>query len=276
MNTDIPGFSANHAINKIRINGREYFLDATSSSHRFPFFRGDDKGVHCINILEKKFEYIPLSRPEENMNSAEFTINIGSGGSVNISKTIRLTGDFESDYRRYWEKIPEDMRSKILVNAVNAAGSNPEITDFEFENLYDISKPFKMKYSYKADKSLIKAGDFLILDLPSSEIKFDFLKLEKRNHDLYISDNYCYSNSYTISFPFLLEIRHMPARADINNKYYRCTAFFELKNPQLLKFTSFYYQKTNYVPAADYPGMRSDLKSFERFFKNKIFFTEKK
>ncbi|PLX17321.1 MAG: hypothetical protein C0601_07880 [Candidatus Muiribacterium halophilum] len=61
----IPQFNNNHAIVKVYLDGKSFFLDTTSENYRYPYFRDDDHGVQVHNPLEEKIDYIPLPDPKD-------------------------------------------------------------------------------------------------------------------------------------------------------------------------------------------------------------------
>ncbi|MCK5380613.1 MAG: transglutaminase domain-containing protein, partial [Candidatus Latescibacteria bacterium] len=180
----IPSMRGNHAITLVHLNGRDFYLDATSTSHRYPAFRADDHGVTTINALKREIGFIDLPEPEQNRRTYTLSVRILPNGDAETEYASAYVGDYEARVRGFYMVRKESDHERMLANMVSSFSPDATLKDYALQNVYDISKPFSIGLSYILRDYVVEAGDLRIFAIPGAEMDFSETTLPERKYDI--------------------------------------------------------------------------------------------
>ncbi|RKZ23169.1 hypothetical protein DRQ16_01610 [bacterium] len=184
---EVPSFYGNHAIDKVKFDGKEIFLDATGYYSRYPSFWSADHGVWAVNALERKIEYIPIPPPERNARIYTYSMVLHEDGTLDVEFQSEYTGDYESWIRGFWDTRREEEKERVFQGMVKEVSPKAELVSWEIENLNDLSKPLRLKIRYRIKDFPEKAENYWIFRLPELQERMEKreLSLTERRYPLF-------------------------------------------------------------------------------------------
>jgi hypothetical protein len=189
--------SLNYAVTHIKINNKDYFLDATDKNIPFglvPFkcLNGD------VRILDFKngtyWKTIKSSVKTSSNTKISLTISEDNLITGNIHQTKK--GQFAYNYRNYLIKNKED----DYLNNLETENINLNIDNYTVQNIENVSSPIIEDYKISldnesSDPKIIRINPFLI-----NSIKENPLKLKKRKYPVDFA--FTFNKYYTISLKY--------------------------------------------------------------------------
>lgn len=269
----LPGFDSNHAITKVKVNGKTLFLDATAENFRYPYFQTADQGIWVINALEKKLEFIEVPLPEDN---AEIIINncaINKNGDFDVNSSGSYTGATEANERYYSKHLKTSDMMRYMTNYVNSISPGSQVKYLAFIGNNDIAIPYGFDFGYVLKNYGITAGDLVILSIPNIEKSFGEVALETRKFPLEFTSSSRSQTKYVIDLTGNYTVKYLPETLKIDSPYFSFNMEYKQENGKII-FTSDYSRKKREVPLADYAEYRKAHKEIERRLKEKIFLTK--
>ncbi|HPO49815.1 MAG TPA: DUF3857 and transglutaminase domain-containing protein, partial [Spirochaetota bacterium] len=264
--------SGNHAINEIHLKDKKkiIYLDTTSTTYKYPYFREDDHNIKAWNPILNKFNFILPPLPEENCQIFNTTINLDKAGGGEIIKSNVYSGSWEAGLREYLASL-KDVEKKAVFSQI-AAKEHPGsvLKDFKHSDPADYNSNFGFDFTYEAKEIAKKSGDFLILNLPS-RYDFSYATYESRNHPIKFSSTYEDKNKFEIIIPEGLKIKGNLKNVEIKNDFFTYKADYKVEKNKLTIYSTFSRSKC-YVPKENYKDLRKDLFKVDKILKSPIIF----
>ncbi|MFC1854988.1 DUF3857 domain-containing transglutaminase family protein [Thermodesulfobacteriota bacterium] len=275
MERRLPGFDSNHAITKIVLDGREFFLDATAEKSRYPSFQSVDHGVWVINPLKKKLEFIDTPPPEDNSDINISRCSINENGDFIMDTTTTFTGQSESDIRYYANHIKDRDMQKYFVEFISSMASGSKLKYFGYVNANDISKPFSLELGMVLKNYGITAGDLVILSIPGLEKTFREVGIKERKFPLEFMTSSQSKNQFIIDLGNNFTAKYLPEPLNIDTEYfsYKYNMEYKEENGKLI-VTEDYKRKKREVPLSEYEEYKKAHKLIERRLRDKIFLSK--
>ncbi|MCD6361786.1 MAG: DUF3858 domain-containing protein, partial [Armatimonadetes bacterium] len=259
----------NHSITQIQLDGENIFLDATSTTHRFPYYRDDDVGVSYLNPMKREIGFTSIPLPEDNSDVAIMDITVHPDRSVVVVETDSLVGDEEAGWRGFWEYVDKKKREYILQGWVNYAAPGAKLADWEIENVTDLNKPLHQLFSFTADGYGTLAKKLLILPIPFYENSYNFPEAAtlERKFDIEYRSPRKKGHRVTISIPDNWKIEQLPENVELSNEYADFSASWTVKDNKIIFIDSFRL-KTRIIPVEDYQMYREFLNAVSVYAKH--------
>ncbi len=268
---EVPSLYGNHAITEIFVNDSSFYLDATGDFSRYPSFWGADHGVYAVNALKRKIEKIPVPPPQRNLRKYLYSLTVDNEGNLSVKFESSYTGDYESGVRGYWATRSKKDIPILMQQMVTKVSANAELKDYQFINLYEISKPFKMKINYEIKNWVRKVKEIYLLKLPEIPERYRFpeVSLSKRNYPLAYETSTEITHRVEIKIPPEMEVEYLPSPLHLKIKHAEYTAVFK-KQKRKIVFEDDFKRKDRIIPVSDYIEYKKMCESIMNYFKKPI------
>lgn len=269
---DIPDISGNHAIVLAIIDGEKVFLDATSTTHKYPFYRSDNVGVTYVCALCKEWGYTFTPPPEDNANHIEIIAKLDEGGNMIADYTASFTGDWEAGYRGFWESQQAERRGAILQDWMSYIVPGAFVAKWDLPGVEDLAVPFKEVLHLEVPSYPISAGDLWILKVPGIEndYRFDEVSLAERSFPIEYTAPKQVSHRIEFELPAGTVVEYLPKNIEIETPYASYSGKFTAEGGKVV-FEDVYRLEKRVVPAADYVEYRDFCKMVGQYSKEQIF-----
>ena len=269
----IPSMRGNHAITLVHLNGRDFYLDATSTSHRYPAFRADDHGVTTINALRREIGFIDLPNPEQNRRTYTLSVRILPNGDAEAEYSSAYVGDYEARVRGFYMARKESDHERMLANMVNSFSPEATLKEYQLDNIYDISKSFSMHLSYTLRDYAVEAGDLRIFAIPGAEMDFSEVTLPERKYDIAYDTSFEMIHHVTLTVPETYRVKYLPPEIDLKTPYATYRASYTAENDTTLVFRDDFRRTKRVVEVRDYAEYKAFLQKVSKYSKEQLFFS---
>ena len=267
----LPTMRGNHAISHVTLDGRSFYLDATSTVHRYPSFSAGDHGVTAINALRREIGFVQVPPPEANCRNYALTVTAAANGDVEVDYLSDYVGDYEARVRAYYMYTQPNDHPRALANMLSAMSPKAKLERFRLANVHDISKPFAIRMWYRLPDYVVTAGQLRIFGVPGIEQQFPEAALPKRKFAINYSTSLKTVRRITILVPPSYKAKYLPLPIDLKTDYATYQARYD-RQGQKIVFTSTMRRPKRIVPAADYAAYRAFLQQIGQYTKEQMFF----
>ncbi|HOK39812.1 MAG TPA: DUF3857 domain-containing protein [bacterium] len=276
----LPTLGGNHAITKIELNGKEIFLDATSTSHRYPSFRADDQLAPYVCALKEEIGIVPLPRPEENERKYNYTILIEKDEPLNLNVDFftEYNGNYEANVRAFWRAQRKIDFPIIMRQWISSIHPDAEIISYDVENLDFLERPLSIKTQYKIKNYIIKAGNIYILKLLGVKKYFPEIALDEnvRKYDIVYPAIESKVNEIKIKIPDFYSVDFLPEEIKLENDfiYFERKINYDKEN-QIIHYKDRFDIKSKIVPVSMYASHKNLLQKIEKLTDEQIILIRK-
>ncbi len=240
MTVDIPVIDGNHAISEVHFNDKIFYLDSTASSYRYPYFRGDDKGITAVNEILGTIKMIPVPDPKDEMNYYDVKMKFDKKGNIIGNSVGTYSGDYEARLRAlYLYRSGEKEREAIFKSMVNSMSPKGDLTGFELTDVDDFFEPFVLKYSYVLTDFPTIAGNYMIFKIPGWDYYFPSISLQDRKYPIEYSTSRYTGHKIEIEIPKGYSIKYLPKPLEISNEDFHYKAEFKEENGKIIFIDSY-------------------------------------
>ncbi|OHD11248.1 MAG: hypothetical protein A2086_01370 [Spirochaetes bacterium GWD1_27_9] len=265
--------SGNHAINEIHLGDKIFYLDSTSTTYKYPYFRSDDHNIKVWNPILDKIGFINPPSPESITQTFNTYIDLNNDGSGSFKKENFYTWDWDAGLREYMMSLQEVEKEALFRNIANGDFPGSILETYKHSDPFEYSKDFSLSYSYQAKNIAKKTGDFFIFSLP---VKFDFniVSTEDRKYPILYETTYGEKDKIEIKMPDDFTTKGLPENITIKNKHFEYTGKYDFIEGKLV-FKSEFKRYSVRIPAEDYKDFRKDMLKINYFIKTPLILEEK-
>lgn len=261
----LPSFDFDHAIAKATLDGKDYYIELTSSY--YPFGALGDSHISAVTLDVDDDKQVKIA-PQYLNPSTRLPNNVSrnskvsfTGDNMTTTTTTMRTGSVASDSRESYKDLGKEERETKFTKSITDEYSNIKLLNLEFnKNLSDCSDTVSYSYSVKAPKVFTKINDLYIVKLPMTEkiSPMDFLSLEERKYPI---EMWKYSSCDTVServeinFPEGKSLVETPKSVHYSCNQADYNLVFELKNRMLIVTRTFVIKGIS-IPSTDYMDYR--------------------
>ena len=268
---EIGILSGNHAINEVHLsNGKIIYLDSTSTTYKYPYFRSDDHGILAWNPLLNTVREISLPDPSLNTQTYNIVIKIVNSDIFEIEKENKYSGDYEAAYREYFSSLKKEEIESLINLSMGRDFPGAKLKNYSYLSVSDFSKDFYIKYSFNAPNILKKTNIYKIFKLPIS-YNFNFIGLTERKLPLDLKTTYGEKHKVIIENNSDLRIKSLPESLNIENNYIKYTAKWYTEGEKII-FEDHYVLKVRKVDVKDYKEFRKSLIEIINYIKKPLIF----
>lgn len=268
--------SGNHAITEIHLKEKEkkiIYLDSTSTTYRYPVFRGDDQGVLAWNPILNTVNKIECLDPIWNTQVFEKEIELNSDGNGSIKSHNVYSGDTEAGIREYLLSIKKQEIQSLLSSIVARDFPGSVLKSYNYKNPVDFSDNLFLDFSYDAYSIAKNTGNFLIMNIPVNYY-FSNLSIKDRKFPLVFATTEGKEYKITITIPEGYKIKGLPEPINIQNKYFSYKSEYKIEDNKIV-FTDHYERYYRKIPVEDYQQYREEMLNFDYKIKNPLIFEKK-
>jgi len=268
----LPRLFANHAINKIRLSDRTFYLDTTAETFRYPFFRPDDHGVTTINVLEREISAIDVPPPDHNAIDINLDMAVDLDGNVQADVTINMTGGIEAGLRMGLEQINKIMLKMVAQQAINSISPGSALEQIDISDEADLSTPLTVKMKVRLPEYPNFAGDLMIFPLPLSEglHQFEEASLDERRFDIDYGTSSEVQQHVRLRLPSGYEAKGLPDPLSLESPYVEYQASFS-KDGTAVVFEERFSQGRRIIPKEDYFEHKALLERVADYARRPVF-----
>ncbi len=271
----IPTTSGNHAITKVFMpDGKEIFLDATSSTYKFPYFRADDKGVSYVDAIGKTVGIIPENPPEDMLEHMEVDMKIDENGNATAEFKSIPYRMLEAGYRGFWEWQQPERYQQIFQNWMNSIFPQANLDTFALIGLSDLDSQLIEWAKVSVDSFPAISGDMWVFTIPGVERSmrgFDEVNLTERKFDIEYTCPRMNEYSVEIQLPKGAKIVALPK--DVNlacEPYADFSLTFKKKGHSVYVYEKFRLKK-RVVPASDFQKYKKFIIAAKQAAEKRLF-----
>lgn len=273
---EIGVISGNHAITEIHLKEKEnkiIYLDSTSTTYRYPVFRGDDQGISAWNPILNTVRKIECLDPLWNTQFFDKEIILNSDGDGFIKSHNIYSGDNDAGLRSYFLSLKEQEIKALLSSLISKDFPGSILKEYKFGNPLDFNNNLFLDFSYDAFNIAKKNGNFLIMNIPVN-YEFGNLSLKERKFPLIFTTTEGKEYKIKITIPDGYKIKGLPESLNINNKYFLYKCEYKIED-NIIIFTDHYERYYREIPAEDYQKYRMEMLDFDYNIKNPLIFEKK-
>lgn len=268
----LPRLYANHAINKVYLEDRSFYLDTTAETYRYPYFRADDHGVTTINVLEREIGRIDVPPPEHNALDIRLDMTVDVKGNVDADAALGMTGSIEAGLRTGLEQINKMLLKMAAQQAVNAISPGAQLQELNISDEEDLTVPLTVKMKIRLPEYPSFAGDLMIFPLPLSDKIYQFVEtsLDEREFDIDYHSSSRMDRHIRLHVPDGFEVKGLPVPLNLETSYIRYQSDFS-RDGDAIVFEDSFVQPRRIVPKEDYAAHKAMLERVANYSKKPVF-----
>lgn len=267
---NIPSFDFDHAIAKANLDGKDYYIELTSSY--YPFAALGESHINAV-VLEvnndSSVRVVPKAltpatrQPNNTYRESKVTFK---GDNMTSSISTQRTGNMAATTRYYYRDLGKEDREKKFTKSITDSYSNIKLLSLNFDStLSNCSDTLSYNYSFVAPKVFTKIKDLSIVKLPLTEKlePMDFLSFEERKFPIEAWQyNTCDTliEALSLVFPENKTLAEVPKSVQYTCNQADYSLTFDVKGNELDIVRKMVY-KADYVPVSDYAEYRNFIES---------------
>jgi tetratricopeptide (TPR) repeat protein len=262
----LPSFDFDHAIAHAKLDGKDYYIEMTSSYYPFAALGQSLYKAFVLDVdndtskMNEPFYLAPTTR-KGNKIYRDTKISFSGDNMIREVRTIK-TGDQAANSRGFYRDLGKEDREKKFTQAISSDFPNTKLTRLAFdENLNNCSDSLTYIYASTSPKVFTEISKLSIVKLPLTDPigNMDFLTSEDRIFPIeawnYTSSDTVVENM-TITIPENKQLVEVPKSVNYNCKQANYSIKFTLKGKEL-NIERVIVFKDDYVPVSDYKEYRS-------------------
>lgn len=260
----------NHMICTVMLNGKKYFLDGTEEFIALNDYAQRIQGKQVLiedgknHILDR----IPEFPAERNKQSVTMKMTV-TESQLTGSATAEYNGESKISVQQAFASLRTDKKSESLESFVRSDNSNIEVSNISNSDFNDRQKPLQLKYDFKANNQVTKAGNELYIVMDWDK---DFGSLEMpadRKNDYEFNQKYYITEQAELTVPAGYKIDYVPAPVK------KSAAGYSFEGSYVNKGKSVLYTKTISISKAilkkaDFESWNNFIADINKFYNDQV------
>ncbi len=267
---DIGIFDDNHCITEVHLDGRIFYLDATATDYRYPYFRSDDHEANAMNVMLGTQRTVPLPPPEDNSSLTVRKIKLEPDGTTHIDIETTCNGPTEASYRGYARELKPEEYEKVVRQSISAHTADYVLELATHTNPLDFDTQYKSRSVYTLNRYAPKSGKYMIFSVPNFELRFSEVSLEKRNYAIQHSTSSQRTDQLAVKLPEGYSVKYLPPALRVQSPYVEFEIIYDQQGDEIDITRKLAFPRRN-IPVADYKAYKADLEKIAYSSKQKIF-----
>lgn len=267
---EIGIFDDNHCITEVHQDGRIFYLDATATDYRYPYFRPDDHGVNAMNVMLGTQRQVPLPPPEDNASISVRKIKVERDGTTHIDVENTCNGPTEAAMRNYARNLKPEEYEKLVRRGISTQTADYVLEIATHTNPLDFDTQFKSHSAYTLNRYATKSGRYMIFPVPYFELGSGEVSLEKRNFAIQHRTSSQSTEQINIKLPEGYTVKYLPPALRVQSPYVEFEVIYDQQGDEI-NITRKMASPLREIPVADYPSYKADLEKIAHSSKQKIF-----
>ena len=267
---DIGIFDSNHCITEVHLDGRVFYLDATATDFRYPYFRSDDHDTDALNVMLGTQNKVPLPPPEDNSTTSVRKIRLEPDGTTHIDIETTCNGPTEASLRGYARNLKSEEYEKLVRRSISAQTADYILEVATHSNPLDFDTQYKSHSAYTLNRFATKSGKYMIFSVPYFEIAFPEVSLEKRNYAIQHATSRQQTDQLSIKLPEGYAVKYLPPALRVQSPYVEFEIIYDQQGDEI-EITRKMAFPRRYIPVEDYENYKTDAEKIAYSSKQKIF-----
>lgn len=263
-------FDDNHCITEVHLDGRIFYLDATATDFRYPYFRSDDHETNARNVILGTQRTVPLPPPEDNALLSIRKIKIENDGTTHIDIETTLNGPREASMRGFVRGVKPEEYEKIVRQSISALTADYKLEIATHTNPLDFDTQLKTHSAYTLNRFAPKSGKYMIFSVPYFELTFPEVSLEKRKYPIQHTTSNQLTDQLAIKLPEGYSVKYLPPALRIQSPYVEFEIIYDQQGDEIDITRKIAFPRRN-IPIEDYNSYKTDLEKIAHSSKQKIF-----
>jgi len=149
----VPSPWGTHAILVVTIDGKQHWVDTTTSVASWDFLPNDDRDRLCYVVDDQGLRMLrtPAMTPEGNFIEQTTRLTIGADGSSRSERTSLYRGQAAYSRRQDWVDVPVGERRRLIAAELLDANSNSRLDRFQIDEtlLKDFDRAVQARFQYE-------------------------------------------------------------------------------------------------------------------------------
>jgi tetratricopeptide (TPR) repeat protein len=160
---DVPSPWGSHAIVLVTLDGKDHWIDTTTSLAGWDFLPRDDRDRLCYVVDDKALRLVrtPAATPESNRIEQTTDVSIGPDGSCRCERTSVYHGAASLSRRDDWVEVPSGERRRLAASELQDAYPHARLRALEIDpkKLADLDEPVSARLAFEVPGHLNGEGD---------------------------------------------------------------------------------------------------------------------
>ena len=263
-------FDDNHCITEVHLDGRIFYLDATATDYRYPYFRSDDHETNAMNVMLGTQRTVPLPPPEDNATLSVRKIKLSDDGTTEIDVETTYNGPSEASIRGYARNLKPEEYEKAVRRSISAQTADYELKLATHTNPLDFNTQYKSHSIYTLNRFAPKSGKYMIFSVPYFELHFSEVSLEERKYPIQHTTSQQQTDQLAIKLPEGYSVKYLPPALRVQSPYVEFEIIYDQQGDEI-DITRKIAFPVRYIPVEDYKSYKADLEKIAHSSKQKIF-----
>jgi hypothetical protein len=260
----------NHMICTVILNGKKYFLDGTEEYIALDDYAQRLQGKQALiedgkNHIVEKIPQFPAERNKVTMVNKV----IIAGTQLTGSAVSEYSGESKISLQSAHAATKNDRKAESLADFVRSNNDNIEVSNISTSNFTDRQKSLQLKYDFKANNQITKAGNelYVIIDWEK-----DFSGMEMpadRKNDYEFNQKYCLSTQTELTIPEGYKIEYLPASLKKNTDNWSFEGSYVNKGKTILYSRNIVINKP-ILKKAEFAGWNSFVAEINKFYNDQV------
>lgn len=268
----LPRLYGNHAINRVYLDDRGFYLDTTAETFRYPYFRSDDHGVTTINVLERRIGQIEVPPPDHTAMDIRLDMKLDEKGNLDAEVVIAMTGSIEAGLRTGLEQVNKMFLKMAAQQAINSISPGAQLKGIDISDESDLTVPLTVSMKVRLPDYPSLAGDLIIFPLPLSEgiHRFPEISLEERQFDIDYRSSGHVALHMRLQVPDGYEAVGLPEPLSLQSPYIQFEASFS-RDGNTIVYEDSYTRPRRIVPKEAYGAHKAMLERVANYSRKPVF-----
>ena len=267
---DLGIFDSNHCITEVHLDGRIFYLDATATDYRYPYFRSDDHDTDALNVMLGTQNKVPLPPPEDNSFLSVRKIKLYDDGTTHIDTETTCNGSMEASLRNSARNMKPEEYEKVVRCSISALTADYSLEIATHTNPLDFNTQYKSRSVYTLNRFATKSGKYMIFSVPYFELSFPEVSLNKRKFPIQHRTSSQQTDQISIKLPEGYTVKYLPPALRIQSPYVEFEIIYDQQGDEIEITRKMAYPR-RLIPVEDYETYKADVERIAYSSKQKIF-----
>lgn len=272
----LPTMWGNHAITEVHLDGRDFHLDCTGTSFRYPYFVLLDHGRTTINVLERKIGRVEVPPPQENALDVNVRMRLDEDGTLKAIFELKPNGSFEGVARQALDEINAMLRKMVVEQLVNMLSPGAELKGLDISDESVLEEPLTVKFRILLPEYPTQAGDLMIFEMPLARLvkmTAALTALDEREYDIELPSAFSLRQKIRLELPEGYVPKGLPAPVQHATPYVTYDARYGFEDGTIVFEDTFSVHRRE-IPTEDYREVQRFMEDFTDFVKLPLFLSK--
>lgn len=262
---NVPSPWGTHAVLLVTIDGKQHWIDTTTSLAAWDYLPRDDRDRLCYLVDDKgtlRLLRTPPLHADDNRIEQTTHVSVGADGSTRSDRTAVFHGSAALAQRDAWTDVPAGERRRLMTGELQDSNSRTRLLrlDIDETSLHDFDRPVKARMLYEISRHFV-GDDSLDGSLSESKLWSKLLSYTldyDRVAPLDLWMPFDLKHQYVVELPPAFVFDGLPRDRTVRSKWgvFQLTVHSEPANPRRLELKYHTRLEKVRVEPADFDAFR--------------------